>query len=65
MSASKPYRATVSGDGRDCLISESGADRITAIDFTTGEKVTSVAVGDHPQRVRLAHVPADWTGPAD
>ncbi|MGF1240238.1 YncE family protein [Streptomyces sp. 2-6] len=63
--ASKPYWATVSGDGRDCLISESGADRITAIDFTTGEKVTSVAVGDHPQRVRLAHVPADWNGPAD
>jgi DNA-binding beta-propeller fold protein YncE len=64
VSASKPYWATVSGDGKDCIISESGADQVTAIDFATGEKVASVAVGDHPQRVRLAHVPADWTGPS-
>ncbi|WIM99820.1 YncE family protein [Actinoplanes oblitus] len=60
--AAKPYWATVSGDGRACVISESGADQVTAIDFATGRKVTSVAVGDHPQRVRLAHVPAGWTG---
>ncbi|MFJ9808891.1 YncE family protein [Streptomyces sp. NPDC101158] len=61
--ASKPYWATVSGDGRSCVISESGADRVTAIDFATGRRVATVGVGDHPQRVRLAHVPADWTGP--
>ncbi|MFI8521055.1 YncE family protein [Streptomyces sp. NPDC085481] len=62
--ASKPYWATVSGDGRSCVISESGADKVTAIDFATGQRVASVNVGDHPQRVRLAHVPADWTGPS-
>ncbi|MER7519639.1 YncE family protein [Streptomyces sp. NPDC126499] len=61
---SKPYWATVSGDGRSCVVSESGADRVTAIDFATGKRVATVDVGDHPQRVRLAHVPADWTGPA-
>ncbi|MDQ0945602.1 DNA-binding beta-propeller fold protein YncE [Streptomyces sp. V1I1] len=63
VSASKPYWATVSGDGTSCVISESGADRVTAIDFATGKKVASVAVGDHPQRVRIAHVAADWTRP--
>ncbi|KUJ66928.1 serine/threonine protein kinase [Streptomyces albus subsp. albus] len=62
--ADKPYWATVSGDGEDCVISESGADRITAIDFATGRKRVSVPVGDHPQRVRLGRVPGDWTGPA-
>lgn len=62
--AVKPYWATVSGDGASCVISESGADRVTAIDFATGLPTSSVAVGDHPQRVRLGHVPAAWTGPA-
>ncbi|MFD7439758.1 YncE family protein [Streptomyces sp. NPDC059909] len=64
VAASKPYWATVSGDGKSCVISESGADAVTAIDFATGRKVASVPVGDHPQRVRLGHVAADWTGPS-
>ncbi|MCX5193645.1 YncE family protein [Streptomyces sp. NBC_00249] len=62
--AAKPYWATVDGDGTGCVISESGADQVTAIDFATGAKRVSVPVGDHPQRVRLGHVPALWTGPA-
>ncbi|MGW7540188.1 YncE family protein [Streptomyces sp. NPDC054770] len=62
ITASTPYWATVSGDGKDCVISESGADQVTAIDFGTGQKVTSVPVGDHPQRVRLGHVQSDWAG---
>ncbi|GAA1089499.1 YncE family protein [Kitasatospora arboriphila] len=63
VAASKPYWATVSGDGASCVISESGADRITEIDFATGRKTASTPVGDHPQRVRLGHVAADWTSP--
>jgi DNA-binding beta-propeller fold protein YncE len=62
VAASKPYWATVSGDGKDCIISESGADQVTAIDFATGQKTVSVPVGDHPQRVRLGHVQDGWTG---
>ncbi|WP_369174703.1 YncE family protein [Streptomyces sp. R28] len=64
VTASKPYWATVSGDGKSCVVSESGTDQVTAIDFATGKKQLSVPVGDHPQRVRLAHVPADWTSPS-
>ncbi|QKW10964.1 YncE family protein [Streptomyces sp. NA04227] len=64
VTASKPYWATVSGDGEDCVISESGTDQVTAISFATGKKVATVPVGDHPQRVRLGHVPANWTPPA-
>ncbi|WP_443053253.1 YncE family protein [Streptomyces sp. IBSBF 3010] len=63
VSASKPYWATVSGDGEACIISESGADQVTAISFATGRRIASVPVGDHPQRVRLAHLPTGWTGP--
>ena len=61
--AAKPYWATVSGDGKDCVISESAADQVTAISFATGQKVTSIAVGDHPQRVRIGHVATGWTPP--
>jgi DNA-binding beta-propeller fold protein YncE len=63
VTASKPYWATVSGDGKDCVISEAGGDQVSAISFATGKRVATVAVGDHPQRVRIGHVPTGWTAP--
>ncbi len=60
---SKPYWATVTGDGSACVVSESGSDRVTSISFGTGQKIASIVVGDHPQRVRLGKIPTTWTGP--
>ena len=61
---SKPYWAMVTGDGSACVVSESGSDRVTSISFGTGQKIASILVGDHPQRVRLGKIPTTWTGPA-
>ena len=45
------------------MISESGADQVSAISFATGQRVATVAVGNHPQRVRIGHLPVGWTAP--
>lgn len=57
------YWATRSPDGKSCVISESETDVVTVIDFATGDKVLSVPVGNHPQRVRIGYAPIDWSTP--
>jgi len=48
----KPYWVTPSWDGKHCLISWSGSDKISKISYRTAKVVRSQAVGYHPQRVR-------------
>lgn len=62
--AQKPYWATITPDGENCVISESEADSVTVVNFATGERMTTVPVGNHPQRVRVGYVPVSWSNSA-
>ncbi len=57
---SKPYWSTNSADGRYCFVSWSGDDKISAISYKSGATVAEIAVGDHPQRMRIGSVTRAW-----
>jgi hypothetical protein len=56
----KPYWSTNSANGKYCFVSWSGSDRISAISYETKKEVARIPVGDHPQRMRMGVVPANW-----
>jgi DNA-binding beta-propeller fold protein YncE len=52
----KPYWSTNSGDGRYCFVSVSGDDAVSVISYAEEREVARIAVGDHPQRMRMGRI---------
>lgn len=56
----KPYWSTTTNNGKYCLVSWSGTDEVSVIDYRTRKEVKRIQVGDHPQRIRIGNVRTDW-----
>jgi sugar lactone lactonase YvrE len=54
--APKPYWATTSADGKNCYVSLSGLDQVVVISFDNEERIGTVRVGRHPQRIRNGRI---------
>jgi YVTN family beta-propeller protein len=56
----KPYWSTNNGDGTICFVSVSGEDEVSAISYATRREIARIEVGDHPQRMRMGKIRADY-----
>jgi WD40 repeat protein len=52
----QPYWATSSADGRYCFVANSDSDNVSVISYEKAKEIERFAVGDHPQRMRIASV---------
>lgn len=52
-----PYWSTTSVGGDHCIVSLSGDNQISVINYVTGQEVKRVSVGLFPQRTRLGRIP--------
>ncbi len=52
-----PYWATTSVDGTKCLVTLSGVNAVSVVDFASHAETARIAVGTFPQRERLGKVP--------
>jgi DNA-binding beta-propeller fold protein YncE len=52
----KPYWSTSSSNGRYCFVSVSGDDRVAVVSYARRKLVARIAVGDHPQRMRVGRI---------
>jgi YVTN family beta-propeller protein len=52
-----PYWATTSVDGLRCLVTLSGQNKVSVIDYRTSTEIARIPVGSFPQRERLAKAP--------
>jgi DNA-binding beta-propeller fold protein YncE len=55
----KPYWATNGVFRDECWVPVSGDDRVVVIDYDTAHTMATIAVGDHPQRIREGVVDRD------
>jgi DNA-binding beta-propeller fold protein YncE len=55
----KPYWATTSRDGQSCYVSVSGENRVSVISFAEERQIRTIAVGAHPQRIRIGTIRVD------
>jgi hypothetical protein len=58
----KPYWSTNSGDGKLCFISFSGDDAVSVVSYDSAREIARIAVGDHPQRMRMGKLAAGLLG---
>jgi WD40 repeat protein len=52
----RPYWATDGPGGARCWVSIAGDDRVNVYSYAKRQRVASITVGDHPQRVRPGHL---------